>query len=102
MSHHLELCQGNDLVLGMEMLSALLACFLGISTCDKGPLIRRFNVFFVISIEQDVEQTVKLPVIWDVMACIWYHCNVKVFTQENCISKCHLQNGVHAVLASKC
>ena len=34
-------------------------------------------VFSLFLFEQYVEQTVKLPVVWDIMMLMWHHCTVK-------------------------
>ena len=42
----------------------------------RGPATQSFDDFFYRQPEQTAEQTVRLPVIWDILTLMWYPCNV--------------------------
>ena len=59
----------------METSDRFWSFFMGIIPPQKGPVMQSFDVFFDAGPNRQFEGQLKLPVIWEVMALMWRHCN---------------------------
>ena len=61
----------------LVQLRQVMACLQGRYSPYRGSVIRSFDVVLLLH-EHCVEQTIDLPVIWDVMTPMWRHCNMHI------------------------